>query len=141
LDERLRSRVHRLVADYLDGAPPPADLCTEPAAIRAGTAVLYLRLVDAEPPVVRLFSPLLRQLDRTHELLAELNDLNARLSFLRLFWRDGTVYAASELLAETLTAAELANACDGLADAADYYDERLHSRFGGHLAFTERRVH
>jgi hypothetical protein len=47
-----------------------------------------------------------------------------------VFRRDGTVYAASELLAETLTTAELTYACDALA-AADYDDERLRIRFGG----------
>ncbi|GEM_PF-1582902 len=138
IDEGLRTRVHRLLAEYLDGQPLPADLVTEPVAIRAGTAVLYVRLVDCEPSVVRLFSPLLRGLDRSPELLVELNELNARLNFLRLFWREGTVYAASELLAETLEAAELTNACDALADTADHYDVRLHARFGGEIAYDQR---
>ncbi len=140
ISERLRLRVHQLVAGYLAGQPVAADLTAEPVAIRAGTAVVYLRLLDADPPVVRIFSPLLRRLDRTPELLVELNELNARLSFLRLFWRDDTVYAASELLAGTLSAAELANACDALAEAADYYDGRLQPRFGGETAFRERRA-
>jgi len=140
IGERLHAHVHDLVAGYMDGQPPVPDLAVEPAAIRCGTAVVYVRLVDAEPAVVRVFSPLLRRVDRSPELLVELNDLNARLSFLRLFWRDGTVFAASELLADTLTATELGNACDLLADAADYYDERLHARFGGETAFAERRA-
>jgi hypothetical protein len=138
--ERLRTRVYDIVAGYLDGQPPVADLAAEPAAIRCGTAVVYVRLVDADPPVVRVFSPLLRSVERSTELLIELNGLNSRLSFLRVFWRDGTVYAASELLADTLTGTELANACDVLSDAADYYDERLHARFGGETAFAERRA-
>ncbi len=138
IDEALRARVQALLAEYLDGQPFPADLVTEPVAIRAGTAVLYVRLVDCEPAVVRVFSPLLRGLERSPELLVELNELNARLNFLRLFWRDGTVYAASELLAGALDAAELANACDALADIADYYDVRLHARFGGEIAYTPR---
>ena len=140
IGESLRSRVHDLVGGYLDGQPLVADLAAEPVAIRCGTAVVYVRLVDAEPAVVRVFSPLLRRVDRSPNLLVELNDINARLNFLRLFWRDGTVYAASELLADTLTATELSNACDLLADAADYYDERLHARFGGQTAFAERRA-
>jgi len=139
IDADLRTRIRALVADYLDGQPLPTDLTTEPVAIRAGTAVVYLRLVDAEPPVVRVFSPLLRHLPRSAELLDELNDLNARLSFVRLFWRDETVFTATELLAETLTAPEFGHACDCVADTADYYDVRLHARFGGDIAFAERR--
>ena len=139
IDDSLRSKVHDLVAAYLDGQPLPDDLAAEPAAIRAGTAVVYVRLIDAEPAVVRVFSPLLRRIPRSPELLGELNDLNARLNFLRLFWRDDTVFAATELLASTLEAAELSNACDSLAETADYYDVRLHARFGGEIAYGNRR--
>jgi hypothetical protein len=139
VDAHLRARIHDLVQKYLDGQPLPDDLAAEPVAIRAGTAVVYLRLVDAQPPVVRVFSPLLRGIARSPELLSELNDLNARLNFVRLFWRDKTVFAATEVLAEALTGVELANTCDCLADTADYYDVRLHARFGGDIAFAERR--
>jgi hypothetical protein len=139
IDADLKVRVRALVAGYLDGQPLPADLAAEPVAIRAGTAVVYLRLVDAEPPVVRIFSPLLRHIARSVELLGELNDLNARLAFVRLFWRDDTVYAATEVVAHGLSAIEVANACDTVADTADYYDVRLHARFGGEIAFAERR--
>jgi hypothetical protein len=136
IDDALRAKVHRLVRDYVGDDTVPADLTAEPAAIRCGTAVLYLRLVSTERPVLRVFSPLLRHVERSPRLLAELNDLNGRLNFLRIFWRDSTVYAAAELLARTLTASELSNACDWLSDAADYYDVRLHAQFGGELAFT-----
>jgi hypothetical protein len=133
--DALRAKVHRLVSAYLDGQAVPQDLSAEPAAVRCGTAVVYVRLVDDTPAVVRVFSPLLRHVERGADLLAELNELNSRLSFLRVFWRDNTVYAAAELLAETLTATELSNACDWVADAADYYDVRLHARFGGEVAY------
>jgi Putative bacterial sensory transduction regulator len=139
IDAHLQARVQRLVAEYLEDPSLEGDVAAAPVAVRCGTAVLYVRLVDAAPPVVRVFSPLLRRLGRSPELLTELNELNARLNFQRVFWRDGTVYAAQELLAETLTAAELGHACDGVADAADYYDERLRARFGGETAFAERR--
>jgi hypothetical protein len=135
----LHERVHTLVADYLGGQPLPDDLVADPVAMQAGTAVVYLRLLDAEPPVVRIFSPLLRDLDVSGALLAELNELNARLTFDRLFWRDRAVYAATERLAETLTATELRHAIDSLADHADYYDVRLHDRFGGVIAFADNR--
>jgi hypothetical protein len=139
IDDALRAKVNRLVRDYVGDDTVPADLTTEPAAIRCGTAVVYLRLVASavatERPVLRLFSPLLRNVERSPGLLEELNDLNGRLNFLRIFWRDSAVYAAAELLATTLTATELSNACDWLSDAADYYDVRLQARFGGDLAF------
>jgi hypothetical protein len=135
IDDALEAKVHRLLTDYLGGQEVPADLVAAPVAIRSGTAVLYLRLLANEPPLVRVFSPLLRRLDRSPELLAELNELNGRLNFVRLFWRDDCVFAAVELLASTLDAIELSNACDWVSDTADYYDERLRDQFGGQLAF------
>ena len=138
-DDGLRTRIQNLVSEYLAGPSPKIDIAAEPVAVRCGTAVLYVRLVEAEPPVVRVFSPLLRNIPLSPELLAELNDLNSRLNFQRVFWRDSTVYAACELLADTLTAAEFSHTCDGIADAADYYDERLREKFGGQTAFAERR--
>lgn len=138
LDDGLRARVHELVTAYLDGDAPVGDLVGEPVAIRSGTAIVYIRLIDADPPVLRVYSPLLRYVARTPELLGELNDLNARLSFLRLFWREGTVYAATELLAAALTEDGLRHASDTIADAADYYDERLEPRFGGEKAYADR---
>jgi hypothetical protein len=136
IDADVSARVRALLTAYLGGQPLPADLVAEPVAMRCGTAVVYVRLVDADPILVRVFSPLLRAVERSAELLTELNELNARLAFLRLFWRDGSVYAATELLAATLDDAELNHACDVLADTADHYDVRLHARFGGELAFS-----
>jgi hypothetical protein len=135
IDDALRAKVHRLVTNYVGGQAVPADLVTEPAAIRSGTAVIYLRLIANEPPLVRVFSPLLRKLECSPQLLTELNELNSRLNFIRLFWRDNSVIASSELLASTLDPIELSNACDWLADTSDYYDVRLRDRFGGELAF------
>ena len=141
MNEALQARVAGLVAAQLHGgasAVPSGDLVTEPAVVRSGTAVVYIRLIDADPPVLRLFSPLLRQVDRTADLLGELNDLNARLSFLRLFWRDDTVFAAAELLAEAVQEDAFAFAFETVADAADFYDEHLEPRFGGQKAYRDR---
>ena len=136
IDTRSRSRAEQLVREYIGAAELPTNLIDAPLAVQCGTAVVYLRLIDGDPAVLRVFSPMLRGIGCTPELLGELNELNARLNFLRFFWRGDTVYAATEMLAGTLTATELANACDWVSDAADYYDVRLHEQFGGELAFT-----
>jgi hypothetical protein len=135
LDPTLAQRVTRLVADYLGDADDDFDIVAEPVAIQAGTAMVLVRLVDADPPVLRVFSPLLRSVDRGTDLLAELNEINAHLNFLRLFWRDRTIFAATELLAASTDAAAIAHACDAVADLADYYDVRFHDQFGGELAY------
>jgi hypothetical protein len=135
VDPSLLQRVSSLLAEYLDDGDPDVDPLREAVAIQAGTACVLVRLVDSEPPVVRVFSPLLREVDRSNDLLAELNDINAHLSFLRLFWRDHTVFAATELLAASVDAASLTHACDLVSDLSDYYDERLLDRYGGEIAY------
>jgi hypothetical protein len=134
IDPALADRVARLLAEYLDDGES-CDPLTAPVAIRAGTALVLVRLVDAEPPVVRVFSPLLRAVERSDALLVELNEINAHLSFVRLFWRDDTVFAATEVLAGSLDAETLGNACDAVAELADHYDVRLHEQHGGELAY------
>lgn len=141
VDPTLAARVAALLGQYLqdegDGDDPALDVdpLTAPISIQAGTALVLVRLVDAEPPVMRVFSPLLRAIESSPDLLAELNEINGHLSFLRLFWRDRTVYAATELLATSVDATSLRHACDGVAELSDYYDERLHQRFGGQIAY------
>jgi hypothetical protein len=135
VEPTLAERLERLLCDYLDDPKRDFDIAAEPVAIQAGSALVLVRLVDADPPVLRIFSPLLRQVERGGELLAELNEINAHLSFLRVFWREGTVFAATELLAESVDATSFAHACDAVSDLADYYDDRLHQRFGGELAY------
>lgn len=134
LDPDLAARVQRLLTDYLDDGQP-VDPATTPVVIRCGTAKVLVRLVDADPPVLRVYSPLLRTVESTPALLADLNEINAHLSFLRLFWRDHTVYAATELLAGSTDGPAFAHSCDALAELADYYDERLHRTHGGELSY------
>jgi hypothetical protein len=126
-----------MVRRYVGDADLPANLVDAPVAVQCGTAVVYVRLVDGDPAVLRVFSPMLRGIESSAGLLTDLNELNARLNFVRFFWRGDTVYVAAELLAETLTEAELGNACDWVSDAADYYDVRLRARFGGEIAFAD----
>lgn len=157
VERELAERVAALLGDYLGAGgsdddedrpggpqgpddtarsdPGAIDALAAPVAMQSGTALVLVRLVDADPPLVRVFSPLLRSIACSPELLVELNEINGHLSFLRLFWRDSTVFAATEVLAESLDATTLGHACDGVAELSDYYDERLHRRFGGELAY------
>jgi hypothetical protein len=144
VDPTLAARVGTLLGEYLqdsdddgdNGDGADLDPLAGPVAIRSGTALVLVRLVDAEPPLLRIFSPLLRDVEGSTELVAELNEINGHLGFLRVFWRDRTVFAATELLATSLDTANLRHACDGIAELSDYYDERLHQRFGGQIAYS-----
>lgn len=102
---------------------------------RVGSAMLYIRLVDGVPPVVVIFSPILRDIPQSPALVAALNDVNGRIRFGRVFWAERTVLAATELTAVDITADQVALACMELGNLADMLDGILHGRFGGRPMF------
>ena len=134
-DRREIERVNRLLAEYL--GQPAVDVATAPICIRAGSAAVYVRLLDVSPRAVRIFSPMLRGVDCSPELLLELNRINASVNSARTFWRAGTVYAALEHLTETLDRNELEYACELVAAVADHHDHDLQASFGGTLGFDD----
>ena len=126
--------VQLLVDSYLRTS---TDVEAGPVTIRCGSALVHIRLVDCEPSIVRVFSPVVKQIPSSPDLLTELNRINANTNFIRLFWRDDAVYAADELLATTLDLDELVVATELVADVADHYDHLLTERFGGVCAVGE----
>lgn len=128
-------RVNRLLASYLGQAS--VDVAAAPVCIRAGSAAVYVRLLDVAPRAVRVFSPMLRGVDCSAELLAELNRINGSVNTVRVFWRSGTVYASVEHLTETLDHNELEYACELVAAVADHHDHDLQATFGGSLSFDD----
>lgn len=102
---------------------------------RVGSAMVYIRLVDGVPPVVVVFSPILRDIAESPELVAALNEVNSRIRFGRVFWAERTVLAATELTAVDITADQVALACLELGNLADVLDGVLHGRFGGRPMF------
>lgn len=99
-----------------------------PIALERGR--LYVRLSTEEPARVQVFSIVLRDVASTHELLVELNSLNAGVGFARVFWVNDQVLAEVELLAETLDLEELANACATVARVSDELGPLLAASFG-----------
>jgi hypothetical protein len=105
--------------------------------IRRGSTAVYVRLLDDEPPILRVFSPMLHGIPKTPPLLERLNDLNTAIRFARLFWVGDQVILATELVAETLDKEEVANAIDVVVGGADRLDDALRSEFGGEVLFAE----
>ncbi len=99
--------------------------------IRAGSAILFVRMLDSIPPVVSIFSPVLNEVERSPDLLQAINEINDRVTFGRVFWHGGTVVAMTELLALRISPEQIAFACLHLGELADVLDDTLRERFGG----------
>jgi len=137
--EILQPFVEKTVAEYLgiervqvweDGTIP----------IRSGTTIVNVRLVQGEDPsraILQVYSPMLREIESSPELLAKLNEVNSNLMFVRAFWTDGQVILAMELLAETLDRDQVAHAVSLVSLAGDFWDSELNRTFGGSTYFAE----
>src|ERR1039457_2545494 len=96
---------------------------------RFGSAAVRLRVLD-NPPCVRMFSPVLENVDAGDRLLSRLNELNAEIRFPRFFVLDGTVFAVTEMFASPFVAEHMASAClqlGGLADRSEEHTSELQS--------------
>lgn len=132
--ESIEGRLTRLLRDYLE----TDEVLTDEAGlvpIRYGSAVVFVGLVEGDPPLVHLRSPVLRQVPCSAALLAALNEINSQLGFGRMFWEGDAVFATENLVAHTIDLPELRAACDTLVVFADRHDDLLAARFGGSLAF------
>jgi hypothetical protein len=107
-------------------------------SLRFGSAVVVVRVLG-DPPYVRVFSPVLTNVEVDDRLVDRINELNSEVRNLRLFVRDGTVFAATEVFSSPFVAEHLSGACWQLGSLADEIDEMLQKEFGGRTAFGEFR--
>jgi hypothetical protein len=105
--------------------------------IRVGSALMFVRAIAGRPPLVQVFSPIVRDVDRTPELIDALNDVNRQVLFGRAFWTDREIIVAMELTAIGIVPEQIAFACVQLGNLADHLDDRLRGRFGGNTVFEE----
>ena len=134
--EMLRPYVEKLLTEWLqtdkliiddDGDVP----------IHYNSALYYVSLLDREPPLVRVWSIVLRNIKKTPELLDAINEANTTILECRMFWYDDEVRLSGEILAEELQKEELIELCDAISKLADEYDDKLKEKFGGELGYTE----
>lgn len=106
--------------------------------VRVGTSGFLVELLDFEPRLVRVWSPVVIGVDKSADLLDTLNGLNGNGLGLRVFYLDNKVILATELVAEALDAVQLDFACHMLAGAAERLGPDLVARFGGETLFDPR---
>lgn len=93
---------------------------------------MFLRLARRPdgPPVVHVFAKLVDHAEQSPELLQELNDLNAGVSFCRIFHVDGQVLSEDEIVASNLNDEDLRASCMAVHNAVRRFRPLLQARFG-----------
>ena len=130
--EVLRSHVLRSLRRDLDlrlAAPDQdGDWCVPHAP-----APVYVRLLEDEPPLVRVWSAAAHGLPSTARVLREVNDVNAGLVGARTFLRGGTLYVVGELEVESVEPGELGRLVQRVSDVGGRVGSLLVAVHGGHL--------
>ena len=104
---------------------------------RFQTAALRVRLVEDDPPRVRIFSVVLRGVDESADLLRELNSINASSYLARAFMVEDEVVVGWELIAETLDDVELQLTCAEVLRLAEGTGPFLARIFGGRTVYGD----
>jgi len=99
--------------------------------------VMYVLLTDTDPPNLRVFAPVVKDVNKTPELLERLNELNSQTMRGRLFWVDGQIIIATDLLATDLDRDEVGNALQFVGSSAAIYQDEFSKSFGGSLVSPE----
>lgn len=96
--------------------------------IRWGSALVYVRVLE-DNPVIRIFSPIMRDVQVTDELRTAVNELNKSHLFVNAFWADGVVLLTADVPGAPFVPHHLVNLLNTIAETADSLDDQLHSRF------------
>jgi hypothetical protein len=135
--EIIRPYLERLIGQWMEEPVAPADEQGR-YHVQVNTSGFIVEIVDFEPTLVRMWSPVVIGIPKSVGLLEMLNGLNANGLGLRIFLTDDQVILATELVAETLDARELHFACHLLAGAAERLGPELAALYGGETLFDTR---
>ena len=104
--------------------------------LRFGSAATFVRPLE-DPPCVRMFSPMLEDVEEDDRLLDRLNELNAEMRLVRFLLTEGRVIVAMEMFVEPFVAEQVKRACLMVGSVADEFGGMLQKEFGGRRAFEE----
>jgi hypothetical protein len=105
-------------------------------AVRLGTALSFTRVIE-NPPLIRIYSPLVSAIESDPALLIRLNEINASSHGARFVHRDGVLFAVVDLMAQPFVAEHVSRAFLDFMMMANGFDELIKTEFGGRTAFDD----
>jgi hypothetical protein len=104
--------------------------------LRYGSAVTFVRLLR-DSLYVRIYSPILREVEECPGIFARLNDINANETLMRFIFRNGVLYCVADVSAVPFVSDHIAQAFVHFCAIADGMDSLLREEFGGQTAFDD----
>jgi Putative bacterial sensory transduction regulator len=105
--------------------------------VRFGSALYYVRLVGDGEPDVQVFAVAVDGVEPAPELLAELNDINCRIRFARVFHVAGQVLVETDIVGDAIDPRGFSNACQVVAGVTDKIGPGLAKKYGGRTVFED----
>ena len=130
----VRSHVERLLQDEWEVCRVEADPDGD-YGFRNGTAACWVRVLDADQPMVRVFAHAVCGVRRSAKLLTELNDIQNRALTASVMWTGECVVVAQTISAVGLTGPVLAQAMASVGGIADEVGVLIAGMFGGSTPF------
>jgi len=104
--------------------------------IRCGSAAVFVRLIS-DPPRIRFYSPILRNVEETPVIYSKLNDFNANATLIRFFCQNGVIYGAADIAAVPYVDEHFIQTFVHFCEMVDGMERLLQAEFGGMTGFAE----
>ena len=128
--ERHRPHVESVISDVFGPEALTQDEIGD-YQIRATGVPVWGRMIDVQPPTLRVLATVAAEIENSPELLHEINEINTNLTFAKVDWDNNFVTVSSDLVAETLDAEELDTAYSRVRQIAVEMSEVIIAMFGG----------
>ena len=135
--EMIRSYLEKLLAEGF-GQPIAPD--SDGDYPLRGDGSFYARLVEAQanaPAVVQIFAVAVAGVAVTPELLAAINEINAKVAYARVFHIRDQVLVETDLVAETIDPQQVGLSCNVVGYIAAVRGPELAAQFGGVSPFAQ----
>jgi hypothetical protein len=133
-----RSHLETLI-ERITGIEKAAPTETGDYFIKTENAGFFARVDGDDVPVIRVFSVVAKDVEKTPELLESLNEINAALSFVRTTWSGNQVVIGGEALALSTDVAEFSQVCRTVAMASDHFGPQIVQAHGGKPFFEQSK--
>lgn len=104
--------------------------------IRCGSAAVFVRLIS-DPPRIRFYSPILRNVEETPVIYSKLNDFNANATLIRFSYQNGHIFGAADIAAVPYVDEHVIQVFVHFCEMVDGMDGLLQDEFGGVTGFAE----
>jgi hypothetical protein len=136
---QLRSQLLEIIKEITETSTFAYDSDGDIGPIRFGCVNAFVRLVE-DQPYMRLYAPVLDDVDQSPELLSRINELNCSHGFLHLCVLNDCLTVVSDVLIAPFLTRYVAQGLGNFLQLADEFASELREEFGCYTPSNQRLV-